>query len=131
MQTAGQDGDFDDPIASFSPDIQAIARRLTGADRHGASCGRGSGLGQARYCGYGIGPKKMSEHYAYTAPQTKHVNLGFYHGAALPDPAGVLEGTGKALPHVKVRSLAETDDEALRQLLQAALAERRTALKRE
>jgi hypothetical protein len=131
MQTAGQDGDFDDAIASFSPEIQAIARRLRELIEAVHPEAVEVVWSRQGIAGYGIGPKKMSEHYAYIAPQTKHVNLGFYYGAALPDPAGLLEGTGKAMRHVKVRSPAETDDEALRQLLQEALAERRTALKRE
>ena len=48
---------------------------------------------------YGVGPKKMTEHYAYIAVFKARVNLGFYHGATLPDPEGLLEGTGKSLRH--------------------------------
>ena len=40
----------------------------------------------------------MSEHFCYHTPQSKHVNLGFYHGAALPDPQILLESTGKNMP---------------------------------
>ena len=46
-----------------------------------------------RIVSFGVGPKKMTEHYAYIGVQTSHVNLGFYHGAVLPDPEGLLEGT--------------------------------------
>lgn len=60
-----------------------------------------------RITSYGVGPKKMSEHYAYIGPQKAHVNLGFYHGASLADPSGLLEGTGKRLRHIKVKSVAE------------------------
>ena len=74
---------------------------------------------------YGIGPRKMTEHYAYLGLQRAHVNLGFYHGAALPDPAGLLEGTGKSLRHVKIRYAAAADHPAVRALLNAAIAERR------
>ena len=77
---------------------------------------------------YGVGPKKMSEAYCYIMPQKRWVNLGFFYGAELPDPNGLLEGTGKRLRHVKVRSLAAVEDPALRTLIEAALAERRTAL---
>ena len=44
---------------------------------------------------YGVGPKKMSEHFCYIAPQKYYVNLGFMYGADLPDPNGLLEGSGK------------------------------------
>lgn len=74
---------------------------------------------------YGVGPKKLSQHYAYLGVQRTHVNLGFYHGASLPDPAGLLEGTGKRLRHVKLRSLAEAKRPAVKALLRAAIADRR------
>jgi len=81
-----------------------------------------------RIASYGIGPKKMSEHYAYIAPQTEHVNLGFYHGAVLKDPTGLLAGAGKNLRHVKIRSLSEVSKKELGDLLQASLLERRGAV---
>ena len=43
---------------------------------------------QQKTVGYGVGPKKMSEHFCYIAPAKKHVNLGFMYGADLPDPEG-------------------------------------------
>ncbi len=76
---------------------------------------------------YGLGPKKMSEGYCYVLPYAKWVNIGFYAGAQLPDPTGLLEGTGAKLRHVKVRSLDEADDPAIRDLIIAALAERKAA----
>ena len=75
---------------------------------------------------YGVGPKKMSEHYAYIAPQSKHVNLGFYHGATLDDPAGLLEGTGKRLRHVKLRSVTDAEHAEVRQLLADSIANRKS-----
>ena len=44
---------------------------------------------------FGVGPKKMSEGYAYILPYKKWVNLGFYKGALLTDKSNLLEGTGK------------------------------------
>lgn len=38
------------------------------------------------------------------APHREHVNLQFFDGTALPDPGGLLEGTGKRARHVKLRS---------------------------
>ena len=79
---------------------------------------------------YGLGPKKMSEGYCYVLPYKRWVNLGFYVGAELADPEGLLEGTGARLRHVKVRSVEESDAPAVRALIVAALAERREALGR-
>jgi Domain of unknown function (DU1801) len=81
-----------------------------------------------RAVSYGWGPKKMSEAYAYLMPQRAWVNLGFYQGAVLSDHAGMLEGTGKALRHVKVRDAAAVSAPALRDLILAGLSERRAAL---
>ncbi|MCA9970013.1 MAG: DUF1801 domain-containing protein [Anaerolineales bacterium] len=77
---------------------------------------------------FGVGPKKMSEAYCYVMPQRSWVNLGFYQGAALPDPQGLLEGTGKRLRHVKLHAPAAVAQPAVRALIAAALAERRAAL---
>ena len=73
---------------------------------------------------YGIGPKKMTQHYTYIGAQKSHVNLGFFHGTALNDPAGLLEGTGKKLRHVKVRNMTEAKNPALKRLVLDAIAER-------
>ena len=56
------------------------------------------------------------------APFRSHVNLMFSKGTQLPDPAGLLEGTGKKARHVKLQSPADLDNPAVRTLLQAAVA---------
>ena len=73
---------------------------------------------------FGVGPKKMTEHYAYIAVQSTHVNLGFYRGASLPDPRGLLEGAGKKLRHVKLRSISAANDVAISAFLRHAIEER-------
>ena len=78
--------------------------------------------------GYGVGPKKMSEHFCYLGIYQNHVNLGFYYGAELVDPEDLLEGTGKKLRHVKVRNVAEIEQSSLRDLLIQSLEERKSAL---
>jgi hypothetical protein len=78
-----------------------------------------------RIASYGVGPKKMSEHYAYIGAQKSHVNLGFYRGTSLSDPGKMLEGTGKGLRHVKIRSISMATSAPVRKLLREAVAERR------
>ena len=77
---------------------------------------------------YGIGPKKMTEGYVYILPYKSWVNLGFYQGAILKDPAQLLEGTGKKLRHIKIHSIEDVGNTAIRKLIEAALQERREAL---
>lgn len=80
--------------------------------------------------GWGVGPRKNSEHYAWLAVFARHVGLGFFAGARLPDPEGLLEGTGASLRHVKLRSVADLERPAVRQLLLEARRERLAALGR-
>jgi hypothetical protein len=75
---------------------------------------------------YGIGPRKMSEHYAYIAPHKEHVNLGFYYGSSLADPGGRLMGTGKHLRHVRIRHVEDVDSGAIRNLLAEAISEQKS-----
>lgn len=61
--------------------------------------------------------------FAYVDAFTAHVNVGFFCGAALPDPAGLLEGTGKFMRHVKLRPDRDVDAAALTTLIQTAYAD--------
>jgi hypothetical protein len=54
---------------------------------------------------------------------TSHVNVAFFHGAALPDPARLLQGSGKYMRHVKLRPGTTTDAAALSRLIDAAYAD--------
>ena len=58
--------------------------------------------------------------FGYVGVFTAHVNVGFFYGAALADPAKLLLGSGKRMRHVKLKSSTATDDAALRALIEAA-----------
>ncbi len=81
-----------------------------------------------RAVSWGWGPRKGSEAYACALPYRGHVNLAFYHGVDLPDPAGMLRGTGKAMRHLSLTRPDDVDRPAVRALLIAAREERRQAL---
>lgn len=81
-----------------------------------------------RIIGFGLGPKKGSEHYAYISLHDGHANLGFNFGARLRDPHGIVRGTGKLFRHARVRGLEEAEDPRLRALLEQAIEERRAEL---
>jgi hypothetical protein len=61
--------------------------------------------------------------FAYVGAYRAHVNVGFFRGAALEDPAGLLEGTGKYMRHVKLRPGRDIDAAALRRLVESAYAD--------
>lgn len=73
---------------------------------------------------YGTGPKKMSEHFVYFTFAKDHLGFGFYYGAELDDPDGLLEGTGKKLRRVKIATVAELANPSLRALVEAASTHR-------
>jgi hypothetical protein len=64
---------------------------------------------------------RPSDSFLYVAAYTKGVNMGFWAGTSLPDPDGLLEGTGKRSRHVKIRDLADVQRPALRALIRAAI----------
>jgi len=61
--------------------------------------------------------------FAYVNVFTSHVNLGFFQGASLPDPARLLQGAGKRMRHVKLSPGSPTDAAALRRLIETAYAD--------
>ena len=58
--------------------------------------------------------------FGYVNTFSAHVNVGFFHGATLDDPAGLLEGSGKRMRHVKLRWGQPVNAAALNELITAA-----------
>ena len=58
--------------------------------------------------------------FGYVNAFTAHVNVGFFRGAEIADPEGLLEGTGKFMRHVKLRPDRDSDAMALTQLIETA-----------
>jgi hypothetical protein len=61
--------------------------------------------------------------FGYVNVFTSHVNVGFFQGAALPDPDGLLQGIGKFMRHVKLRPGTATNAAALSRLIDAAYSD--------
>ena len=61
--------------------------------------------------------------FGYVNVFTAHVNVGFFQGTELPDPNGLLDGTGKFMRHVKVRPEKELDEAALTKLIEEAYSD--------
>ena len=58
--------------------------------------------------------------FGYVGVFTSHVNVGFFHGASLQDPARLLQGTGKFMRHVKSRPGTATNAAALSRIIEVA-----------
>jgi hypothetical protein len=61
--------------------------------------------------------------FAYVNVFAAHMNVGFFHGADLDDPADLLVGSGKRMRHVKLRPGADHDHVALSHLIEDAYAD--------
>ena len=67
--------------------------------------------------------------FGYVSAFRDHVNVGFFFGALLKDPARLLEGTGKRGRHVKLRTGREVDAAALARLVDAAYVDIKSRLR--
>lgn len=67
--------------------------------------------------------------FAYVNAFSSHVNVGFFRGAELADPADLLQGAGKYMRHVKLSPGCDVDAEALTRLIKAAYADMARRLK--
>jgi hypothetical protein len=76
--------------------------------------------------GYGTGPRKMSEQFAWILPASKHVAIAFPRGTSLPDPTGLLQGTGASIRNVRLTTLDDIRSPAVHELLESSIAELRS-----
>lgn len=120
MNSIDDQGTFNGIMKKITPDLQAVALELRALMAEIYPGVTEVSWEKQRNSGYGVGPKKMSEQFCYIAPQKKHVNLGFYYGADLSDPTGLLEGSGKSLRHVKIHSVADAKNPNLKKIVKQA-----------
>jgi len=113
-------GTFEEVISKAPPEMQEIAHAARNLLIEVMPDLTEVPWGQQKIAGYGVGLKKMSEQFCYIAPYKKHVNLGFYYGVDLDDPKGLLEGSGKELRHIKLYSLDDVNQAAVKKLVKAA-----------
>lgn len=61
--------------------------------------------------------------FGYVNVFRAHASVGFFHGASLPDPARLLQGTGKFMRHVKLKPGVATGAAALSRLIEVAYSD--------
>lgn len=66
--------------------------------------------------------------FGYVNAFSAHVNVGFFRGAELSDPSGLLEGTGKLMRHVKLRPERHVNAAALTKLIETAYTDMKRRL---
>jgi len=109
---------FDEYLADQSPKNQVVIRalrrfvkRTEPSLKESVKWGNGCWLGEK-------GP------VAYVYSDVDTVQFGFFHGSALSDPKGLLQGKGSYVRHIKVRRTAEIDPDAFAALLSQATRSR-------
>ena len=120
IKTVGGNGSFEEVIGGAPPNIQSLARAARAILADVMPGITEVPWARQKIAGYGVGPKKMSQHFCYIAPFKKHLNFGFMYGAHLPDPENLLEGSGADLRHIKIRSADDLESPGLRKLVEEA-----------
>lgn len=104
------------------PKLSAIARQWWDVMKNG-----GDDVKESLHNGY---PAACLDVYpfAYVDAFTAHVNVGFYCGADLVDPDGILIGSGKRMRHVKIFPGQEFNEVALQEMISQAYTDMKTKL---
>ncbi len=115
------EADFAKLLAEKAPDVAATARAVRGAVKEAMPAAVeqidfGNGL-------LALGRSRAMRDLLFAIiPHKAHVNLQLADGADLPNPDGSIEGTGKRIRHVKVRSVEGASSPAVRAAIAAQLA---------
>lgn len=122
VNAAGRDDDaaFSEVIRDRPPAVQALARAVRDLVFDVLPATVEVVWPRQRSVGWGTGPRKGSEQFAYLLPFAGHVSLGFYHGDELPDPAGLLPTTGGRMRSLRLGSVDEIGRPELRALIEVA-----------
>jgi hypothetical protein len=106
----------DEILAGFDPKIIALANRIRRLI-HGMI----DGVGEAGLPARGRIQFRRCSSFAFLEPDVDHVRLGFDHGAALPNFGGLLEGSGRHVRTIPLRSARSATSTAVKTILSAAL----------
>lgn len=77
--------------------------------------------GYAVAIGFSFTGKPLKDGFCHVVVYRNSVNLGFNRGAILPDPSGLLQGSGKMIRHITIGSEQDLNRPAVRRLLLAAI----------
>ncbi len=113
--------DFETFLAPYPPEVRDIAVAAK-SFLEGAIPGAAETLdGSAKIIGYGYAPGYKGLICTLILSRAG-VKLGIVRGSELPDPKGLMRGSGKVHRHVQLQSVADLKKPGLRSLLKAAVA---------
>jgi hypothetical protein len=110
-----------DPIEEFLSNFPGEIRKITGELRKMARSAMPRAHEFLYYdaVNYSVNDSPLGR-ICYISPMEKYDNVGFLFGARLDDPGHLLEGNGKRARHVKIKTMGEAKNPALRDLVKAA-----------
>ena len=103
-------------LAGHSPEVMAVANAV-----RAQILGMIDGVVEAGHPARKLIGYRRRGAFAFVAPMADHVRLGFEHGHALPDLAGLLEGEGSQIRWVTLRSVDQVTSRGVKMLISAAL----------
>jgi hypothetical protein len=120
---AALEADVDRLLSEHTPELQAIERALRTTIRTAFPAAIEQVDFANKLIAFGRSMKIRGLLFAIIAHKS-HVNLQLADGAGLPDPQGLIEGTGKRIRHVKIRSVEAASSPAVVAIVEAQLAAR-------
>ena len=100
-------------LSPYSPDVRSLALKTRALARDLLPEAEEQIDRPAKMLCYGFGPK-YADSICAIMPAKNWITLGIYRGTELPDPKGLLEGSGKVHRHVKLRTEEDVESPALR-----------------
>jgi hypothetical protein len=117
--------DMDDSLREllddFGPEVRRLALSLRARVRDLVPDAQEKVIGGYKSLNYGFG-SGMRDQFAAIVLHKEHVNLQVPRGVDLPDPGRMLEGTGKAMRHVKIRTDETIRSDEIKELVESAAA---------
>jgi hypothetical protein len=109
-------------LASYDPNVVSLALAVREVVLEEAPAAVESlSKGYAVAIGFSFTGKPIKDGFCHVVAYKGHVNLGFNRGALLPDPNGILAGTGKAIRHIAIHTEDDLNRPFIRRFLQAAI----------
>jgi len=109
-------------LASYDPQVSSLALAAREVVLEEAPEAKESiSKGYAVAIGFSFTGKPLKDGFCIVVAGKNHVNLMFNRGTSLPDPNRALEGTGKAMRHIKIRSEKDLHRAFVRRYIQAAI----------
>jgi len=109
-------------IAKFAPKDQALIRAVRSGLRRRLPTAFELVYDNYNFFVIGYGPtERPSDAVLSIAAGASGVGLCFIHGAKLPDPAGILQGSGRQTRFVRLPSAATLKQPAVRRLIDVAV----------